>query len=133
MLEWADNGSTGSISWDVAWDALPAELICPCCGYSHSVCRRGWASLCLKAQRRVPRKLREEQRIEAARWEFLCLLANPEPDWLPGTEPVALRSCIMYGARMQRAQVLPYRRTLRPQIRSRRRREWRPRGRRGVA
>ncbi len=98
---------------------------CDICGRDHGRCSHYWRALCDRARRRAWKHV-----LVIAQINFQVLLADPRPDWIGCAEP-RLRA----GRRPQpqRAAVLPYRRALRPKIKSRRRREWRPRGRRGVA
>lgn len=132
----ADATSTGTCDCGRFWVSIkglggsgtvvPEAVTCKVCGQVHAWRSRYWRALCSRAIRQA-----FEHRLIFAQWLFRLILADPRPDWWPGSaSPRELRSAL---PQPQRAAALPYRRCLRPRIKSRRRREWRPKGRRGVA
>ena len=100
------------------------EPSCPVCNSPHDGRRRFWIKACSLATERA-RGL-----APAARRLFLELLQYglaPRESAAPAALPYMVR------AAPPATRPMLMRRTLRPRIKSRLRREWRPRGRRGVA
>lgn len=95
---------------------------CPVCDSAHALRTRYWTALCERAQRRAHRGI-----LLYAQIIFRQLLAWPWPDWLGVREPRTLQSQLTTAPRRH------FFRQSRPSSYQRRRREWRPRGRRGRA